>query len=362
MKEIEINKAFESEDCVFIDVRSPIEYEESHIPGAINVPLFSNEERAQVGTTYKIKGQDPAKWLGMQLVSPKIPQLMETLRDVSEKGKKPIVYCWRGGMRSKSVATFAEMSGIDVHRLTGGFKHYRQWIVDNLNEKLLPDRFIVLHGMTGVGKTLVLAQLQEKGFPILDLEECAGHRGSVFGGIGTPVHSQKTFEALLYHQLVKLQGLPLVFMEAESRRIGKAVQPEFLLEAKAKGIHAVLETTVEIRAERIYQEYVLHYLNDEGFKERVLEAVSPILKRMAPKIKNMLLDCVEAGDYKQFITLLLKDYYDPRYQHKLEEYEGPFYHVRVDDIDKAVEELIEITKKLNEDNSRAPKAAVPKDQ
>lgn len=360
MKEIDIHKAFESEDSIFIDVRSPIEYEESHIPGAINIPLFSNEERAQVGTTYKIKGQDPAKWLGMQLVSPKIPKLMETMRNVTEQGKKPIIYCWRGGMRSKSVATFAEMSGIDVHRLTGGFKHYRQWVVENLNEQLLPEKFIVLHGMTGVGKTMLLERLQEKGFPILDLEECAGHRGSVFGGIGTPVHNQKTFEALLYHQLVSLKGLPFVFMEAESRRIGKAVQPDFLLEAKAKGIHVVLETSVEIRAGRIYEEYVIPYLSHEGFKERVLEALSPILKRIDHKTKEMLLECIEEEDYKQFIILLLVHYYDPRYQHKLEEYEGPFYHIQVDNLDKALEELIGITKKHNQENMQTPKEAVGK--
>ncbi len=348
MKEIDIHQAIHIQNPVFIDVRSPGEYEESHIPGAINIPLFNNEERAQVGTTYKIKGQDPAKWLGMELVSPKIPDLMKEIRQATASGQNPIIYCWRGGMRSKSVATFAEMSGLPVQRLTGGFKQYRQWILDHLNASLLPERFIVLHGMTGVGKTLVLEQLKERGFPVLDLEKCAGHRGSVFGGIGTPVHNQKTFEALLYHQLVKLKGLPFVFMEAESRRIGKAVQPEFLLEAKAKGIHIVLETSVEIRAERIYQEYVEPYLTHERFNARVMEAITPILKRFVPKIKEQLIACIEQEQYKDLIVLLLDHYYDPRYQHKLEEYDGPFYHVNVDQVEEAVQHIVKITQQHQE--------------
>ncbi|RXT09074.1 tRNA 2-selenouridine(34) synthase MnmH [Ammoniphilus sp. CFH 90114] len=342
MKEIDIRQAFTIEDHVFIDVRSPGEFDESHIPGAINVPIFNDEERAKVGTTYKIKGQDPAKWLGMELVSPKIPHLMQCIREVSESGKKPIIYCWRGGMRSKSVATFSEMAGLQVQRLTGGFKQYRQWIVDNLNETILPNRFIVLHGMTGVGKTMILDRLKGKGFPILDLEACAGHRGSVFGGIGAPVYNQKTFESNLYHQLEKIKGLPLVFMEAESRRIGKAVQPEFLLEAKAKGIHVVLETSVEIRAKRIYEEYVIPYKSEAQFQERVKEAVTPILKRFIPAIKDELIQHIDKEDYKNLIVLLLEQYYDPRYQHKLEEYDGPFYHVRVDDIEDTVKHLTKI--------------------
>jgi tRNA 2-selenouridine synthase len=348
MSEIDVDQALETSDKLFIDVRSPGEYEESHIPGAINIPLFSNEERANVGTTYKVEGQEPAKWLGMRLVSPKIPEIMEHIKLQIEAGKKPIVYCWRGGMRSKSVCTFAELSGLQVQRLTGGFKRYRQWVVENLSPELLPERFVVLHGMTGVGKTIILHMLKEKGFPILDLEQCAGHRGSVFGGIGEKVHNQKTFEALLVHDLQKITGLPYVFMEAESRRIGKATQPDFLLQAKKKGIHMVLETNVEYRVERIHKDYVEPFIKDQDFQSRVMEAITPILKRFLPQTKEEILECISTENYRKLIRILLVDYYDPRYQHKLEEYQGPFYHINVDDMLAATEEIIQIMQENKE--------------
>ncbi len=339
MKEIDIQKAFEIKNPIFIDVRSPGEYKESHIPGSINIPLFSDDERAQVGTTYKVKGSDPAQWLGMELVSPKIPNLMTCIRKEIEQGKEPIIYCWRGGMRSKSITTFAEMAGLKVQRLTGGFRHYRQWVLDHLNESLLPEQFVVLHGMTGVGKTTLLHKLKNMGFPILDLETCAGHRGSVFGGIGSPVHNQKTFEALLVHALEKIQGLPYVFMEAESKRIGKAVQPDFLLEAKKKGVHIILSTSVEIRVERIFEDYVQPHLKQEGYKDLVMDAIRPILKRFTPITKEKVLETIEHEEYKQLISILLTDYYDPRYQHKLEDYEGTFQTINVDNINNAVMDI-----------------------
>lgn len=340
MKEIDIKKAFELRNPIFIDVRSPGEYHESHIPGSINIPLFSDEERAQVGTTYKVKGSDPAQWLGMELVSPKIPSLMTCIRKEIEEGKEPIIYCWRGGMRSKSVTTFAEMAGLKVQRLTGGFRQYRQWVLDHLNESLLPQKFVVFHGMTGVGKTTILHLLKHKGYPILDLEACAGHRGSVFGGIGSPVYNQKTFEALLVHALEEIQGLPYVFMEAESKRIGKAVQPDFLLEAKKKGIHIILETSVEIRVERIHEDYVNPFLEQEDFNTRVMDAIRPILKRFTPVIREKILETIEEKNYKKLISILLTDYYDPRYMHKLEDYDGSFKTINVDDLDHAVDEII----------------------
>lgn len=340
MKEIDIKKAFELNNPVFIDVRSPGEFKESHIPGSINIPLFSDEERAQVGTTYKVKGSDPAQWLGMELVSPKIPHLMTCIRKEIQEGKEPIIYCWRGGMRSKSVATFAEMAGLKVQRLTGGFRHYRQWVLDHLNESLLPQKFVVFHGMTGVGKTTLLHLLKDKGYPILDLEACAGHRGSVFGGIGTPVYNQKTFEALLVHAMEKIQGLPYAFMEAESKRIGKAVQPDFLLEAKKCGIHIILTTSVDIRVERIYADYVEPFLGQQDFNTRVKDAISPILKRFTPITKELVLESIQQEDYKRLITILLTDYYDPRYQHKLEDYNGQFITINVDDFEQAATDVI----------------------
>jgi tRNA 2-selenouridine synthase len=341
MKEIEIGEALESQDHVFIDVRSPGEFADCHIPGAINLPLFTNEERATIGTTYKQMGQGNAKWVGMQVVSPKIPDMMEKIKEHIHAGKKPIIYCWRGGMRSKSVTTFADMSGLDIQKLAGGFRSYRQWVVQQLTADLLPKRFVVLHGMTGVGKTIILHKLHQKGFPILDLEKCAGHRGSVFGGIGYNVANQKTFESHLVHDLMKVKGLPYVFMEAESRRIGKSTQPDFLMEAKRKGIHIMLETTLDIRVERTHQEYVDLNIEISDFQNLVEEAIAPISKRFSPAFKEQVQEALAEKDYKTLIKILLNDYYDPRYQHKQDEYEGDFTTIEADDMDKAVEDIIQ---------------------
>lgn len=350
MKEIDINKAYDLENPIFIDVRSPVEFKEAHIPGAKNIPLFSDEEREQVGILYKQKGQEQAKWLALQIIAPKIQSLLNSIKAEADRGKKPIVYCWRGGMRSKSVVTFADLAGISIYRLTGGFKHYRQWVIDHLNPSLLPQRFVVLHGMTGVGKTTLLDMLSQKQFPILDLEKCAGHRGSVFGGIGKPVHTQKTFEALLVYELQKLKGLPYVFIEAESKRIGKVVQPDFLLEEKKKGIHIHLETSVEIRVNRIYEEYVESFSQDPHFKQRVLDAISPILKRFPTALKKDVQSFIEKEDYQSLIAVLLKEYYDPRYTHKLTEYEGDFYSINADDLEQVVNEIVAIV--LNNQNMK----------
>jgi tRNA 2-selenouridine synthase len=346
MQERSIEEILNNPKFQFIDVRSPGEYEESHIPGAVNIPLFTDEERAEIGTIYKQQGQEDAKWRAMEVVSPKIPQLMSGIREVIKSGKIPAIYCWRGGMRSKAVTTFANLTGMPSVRIIGGFRAYRQYILDQLRPSLMPDKTVVLHGLTGVGKTKILQMLSERGHPTLDLEALACHRGSVFGQIGLfNPNNQKMFDALLYHRLKELVNKPYVILEAESKRIGKVVLPDFIIEAKQQGLHLMLVAPIEVRVKRIYEEYVQPFKHEPWFHIRVLEAFSPIKKRIATDVRIEIENSLENQDYHHFIQLILQHYYDPRYEHKINEYGDTFTTIDVTNLDHAIEQIESVISK-----------------
>lgn len=343
MREISVEQFINLKNAVPIDVRSPEEFNEFHIPGAMNIPLFSNDERAEIGTIYKQIGADEAKWRAMEIVSPKIPSLLEQIKDVQQEQNHPVIYCWRGGMRSKSVATFLSFAGISIPRLTGGYKAFRQYILEKIPE-MIPSQAVTIHGMTGVGKTELLLKLQEKGFPIIDLEGLANHRGSIFGTYGLNTgYNQKTFDALLYLALSKIKGSSFFVVEAESKRIGNVVQPDELFERKLRGININLQASLTSRIERIYREYVKPYYHEDWFQEKVIERLVYIKKRIKdPTIIASLDEALFSENYKLFIKILLEDYYDPRYSHKQLEYIEPFIHVDGENIDEAVEHITSI--------------------
>lgn len=321
-----------------VDVRSPGEFQDSHIPNAINVPIFSDTERAEIGTIYKQEGQKAAKWRAMELVSPKLPQLLSDIKEIEERGKKPLLYCWRGGMRSQSIAHFAMMSGLHIQRLDGGFRSFREYVVEHI-PTIIPEQAIVIYGLTGTGKTDILHALKEKGYPVLDLEGYANHKGSVFGAVsGQTPHNQKMFDALLYEDLQKMKGSKYFFMEGESKRIGHAVQPPELYEKKNKGIHIRVDSTLETRVERIYAQYVEE---TDAFHERVQDALSRIMKRIKQvDIQQQLLQLLEERDYKEMIRLLMVYYYDPRYDNKINESLHTVLHVESDSIDEATKKIV----------------------
>ncbi|PLS17099.1 tRNA 2-selenouridine(34) synthase MnmH [Bacillus sp. M6-12] len=340
MKEWTIEELLQHPDAIAIDVRSPIEYEEGSIPDSINIPLFTNEERQEIGTIYKVEGSEAAKWRAMETVAPKLPQLLGEIRGLIDTGKKPVVYCWRGGMRSKSVASFAVFSGLNIARITGGYRAYRKYILETM-EDMLPSRTVVLHGMTGSGKTLILKRLSEKGYPVLDLEAIANHRGSVFGsfGLGKP-HNQKIFDSLLYKELRNLKDAPYFIMEAESKRIGHAIQPDFMLEARENALHIHVEASLEKRVERTYTEYVEQYQNEQWFRDKVDLALQNISKRINNKeIIQDITNAAEIGDYQKLIELLYVYYYDTRYSHKEQEFADRLTVVNANSIEAAVEQI-----------------------
>lgn len=323
-----------------IDVRSPSEYIEAHIPDAVSLPLFSDAEREEIGTLYKQQGADVAKWRAMEIVSPKIPQLLQAIRDIVATGAEPVIYCWRGGMRSKAVALFASMVGLPVSRLSGGFKSYRHYVLEHMGAHLLPATIVVLHGLTGIGKTELLDRLTDRGWPVLDLEKIANHRGSVFGDFGHwQAHNQKMFDALLFQRLQQLHDAPLVIIEAESKRIGKAVIPDFLMEAKENGVHVLLTAPISTRVDRTFREYVEPYIGTTWLKEKAMTALLPIQKRMSKELRERIESALEDSDYKAFIHIILEHYYDPMYAHKQEEYDRMEHVIDIANIEKGLHDV-----------------------
>lgn len=352
MKDISVQELLNSNQFIPVDVRAPIEHHESAIPGSVNIPLFSNEERKEIGTIYKQLGEEAAKWRAMEIVSPKLPQLLSDIKDLKKTGAEPVIHCWRGGMRSRSVASFLEYAGIPSVRLEGGYKAYREYILEQ-TPKLLPEKAVVLHGMTGTGKTEILHALQKKGFPVVDLEKMANHRGSIFGMIGMGEgHNQKTFDALLFDRLNEIQGSEYFIIEAESKRIGRAAQPDELLEKKVNGIHLLIKSSIPKRVERIFNEYVLPFKEQEWFENEVNEKVSKLLKRIRKQdIAASLEYALNNREYKELIEILLVHYYDPRYEHALQEYNGPF--IELDGDDPAAIADLEKTLQIRFSDSRA---------
>lgn len=354
MKEIAITTWFKQQNIdpdhfVLVDVRAPLEYKDGHIPGAINIPLFSNEERAIIGTLYKQKGTEQAKWKAMEIVSPKIPQLLQSIKDYAADGKKPLIYCWRGGSRSGAMGTFAELAGLSVCRLTGGYKAYRTWCTEQLQEDLFRGKKpVILHGMTGVGKTLILDQLASQEHPTLDLEKMANHRGSIFGhfGLGAP-HNQKTFESLLLDRLHQLGQADYLILEAESRRVGHATLPEFMMDWRKVGIHFNLKASLSFRINVIMQEYVTPAVNMEEFTQEAINSFTQIKKRLSPNDREIAEQMLRDNDFASFIELILVKYYDPFYQFHLDDYKGELIEISYESIEEAVDKINEYLKSLN---------------
>jgi tRNA 2-selenouridine synthase len=346
MKEITVEDLMKLKQPIIIDIRSPIEYDDGAIPGAVNVPLFSNEERAEIGTIYKNVGPHAAKWRAMEIVSPKIPSMLETIKKYSESGEL-VIYCWRGGMRSKAVVTFLEFAGIYAWRIIGGYKAYRHYILEEI-PSMFPKKAVVLHGLTGVGKTQVLKLLKQQGYPILDLEEMAGHRGSIFGTIGLgDGHNQKTFDSLLFKGLQEIAGAEFFLIEAESKRIGKTVQPEELMDRKLNGVNINLHVPVEERVNLLIAEYVLPYESEPWFFPQISEGIEKVLRRVkAPDIRTGLIETLNSRNYKDMIQILLEDYYDPRYEHARGEYEGDFIDIYANNPKEAADKIADLLAKF----------------
>ena len=320
IKRIDIAAYLAGEQCPLLDVRTPAEFEKGHIPGAFNLPLFTNEERVEVGTIYKQISPEKALLRGLDFVGPKMRKLVEEAQKVAPD-RKVAVHCWRGGQRSGSLAWLLGMAGFDVQIIKGGYKAYRKHIYAYFEKLDIP--MIVIGGKTGSGKTEVLHALEEKGEQILDLEALANHKGSSFGALGeAPQPSVEHFENILFETLQSLDVSRTTWVENESKSIGRVYLPKGIWSCMQKAPLIDLQVPLDHRINRLVGEYAT-------FPVGILkEAFVRIKKRLGGQHLKAALDALEDNDFERATDIALK-YYDKAYQHhtfsKREENAGPIW-------------------------------------
>lgn len=341
--EIEIAEALDRSDLTFIDVRSPEEYRKASIPGSINIPLFDNREHHQLGLIYHNVGEKEARLVALEMVGPKLPMLVNKVLEAAGP-KTPLLYCYRGGMRSLSLYEVLRLTGFNVFRLKKGYKAYRKYISQKLGNYSLDSRLYVLHGLTGVGKTAILKKLEQKGCPVIDLEELAGHRGSVFGTVGdVNERSQKDFDALLLNQLEIFKSEKLIFIEGEGRRIGNIYLPVFLGKAMDNGFQILLTASLEKRVERILQTYIPESVPD-WLNIQLETAISSLRNRLGGKKTDLLLGMLKQEQYRTVAEMLCTDYYDLFYKDSKPESAQFDAVIDAEDLDQAAAEVAEYYK------------------
>lgn len=297
---------------VLIDVRSPGEYAEFHHPDSISVPLFTDEERSQVGTAYKQVSQEKAKEEGVKILSGKLATLYADYQNLvnANPRKELILTCARGGMRSGIVVSFLKSLQFPVAQLEGGVRSIRKFAQSELNRFAeIKWETIVLGGHTGTGKTKWLLELKDEGFPVLDLEGLAQHRGSVFGHIGKIPATQKQFEWSLVRELQQFESEKKLIIEAESKRIGRISLPEFIMNAKDNGHVIEIFDGLERRIANIMDDYQPY-----THSERIVEAYTVIRKRLSYAFQEKADRLIDHQEFEKLFAILLEHYYDPRYR------------------------------------------------
>lgn len=297
-----------------VDVRSPKEFAQGHIPGARNLPLFSDDERAQVGTCYKQRGRPEAIQLGLELVGPKLAALGQELRHLGQQRTPLRLHCWRGGMRSGSVAWLASTLDVSVRLLEGGYKSYRRSVLDTF-ERPWPLR--VLGGRTGTGKTDLLLALQRQGAAMVDLEGLAHHRGSSFGGLGLPAQpTSEHYENRLAACLQALEGQAPIWLEAESAQVGRCRIPDGLWRQMGEAPAVEIQRPLAERVEQLVAVY-----GSQG-QEALRQATERIARRLGPQRTASALEAIDRCDWAGACVAML-DYYDRCYDHELSRRASP---------------------------------------
>lgn len=318
-----------------IDVRSPSEFAEDHIPGSINCPVLDDEERARVGTLYKQSGPFEAKKIGAALVARNIARHLEERFLDKARDWNPLVYCWRGGNRSGSMTHILAKIGWHAVQLDGGYKEYRRHVNTELNE--LPKRFQyrVICGTTGSGKSRLLQTLAARGAQVLDLEQLAAHRGSVLGNLPSePQPSQKTFESSIWQALRHFDPEHPVFVESESKKVGQLRVPDVLIECMRTSPCISLHLPQTQRVQLLMQDYA-HFVDTPELLNTQLEYLLQIHGR--PKISRWQ-SMANAGQIETLVDELLADHYDPAYLRSIKRNFRQFTHalpVELPDISSA---------------------------
>lgn len=345
IKEISIGEALENDKLVFIDVRSPKEYQDDTIPGAINIPILDDSEREYVGYLFKQVDAEIAKEKGLEYASRKLVYFYQKIKDFKNENKKIALFCYRGGMRSNSIARVLDTMGIEVYIIKGGYKSYRKLVIEKLEYLSNKFNFVVLHGYTGVGKTKILKLLAQKGCSVLDLEEISRNSGSVFGSVAYDgiSNSQKMFESLLVSNLEKATS-NVIFTESESKRIGKAIIPESLFNNMESGHHMLIETSIENRIQNILEDYI--YIDSINKNSNIKKSIYLLKKRLGIKKIEELISEFDNQNYEYVISELMNNYYDPLYKYSIDKYEHYDKIIEYKVIDKAVEQIINFANSL----------------
>ncbi len=327
---------------LLLDVRSPSEYTSGHFPGAINLPLLQDEERKEVGIAYKHKGYEAAFDLGLSFVGPKMTGFVQFVRRY--KSPLPItLYCWRGGKRSASMAWLLQNAGLEVQVISGGYKSLRkQLLLEVEKERILH----LVSGYTGSGKTELLHRLKAKEEQVVDLEGLAKHKGSAFGGLGMPKQpSQEQFENLLGYSLYGLDPHKPLWVEHESRMIGRLCIPDGFYRQFEKANIFLVEVPILKRIESLVEGYA------NVDKALLEEAIKKIERKMGPQYCKMALEALQLDQFDQVAALTLR-YYDRCYEFDLEK--GGSKNIRKincsGNMDQAVEEMMNtnMLKKIHE--------------
>jgi len=303
-KKIEIEEFLDkAKEIPIIDVRTPDEFAQGHIPGAFNIPLFSNEERVLVGTRYKQAGKDFAVQLGLEIVGPKLAVYTKQAKKIA-KNKELLIHCWRGGMRSGSMAWLFEIIGLKLFVLEGGYKSYRSYIREKLGVKI-PLR--ILGGYTGSGKTDILYELAKQGEQMIDLEGIAHHKGSAFGTIGQlPQPTNEQFENNLVEEWLKLDFSKPVWLEDESVTMGRCGIPFPLFSRMREAEVINIDVPRAVREQRLVKEYA------NGDMQALRNALERIHKKIGGLKAKQAFEALEKEDFRMVAEITL-EYYDKAY-------------------------------------------------
>lgn len=291
-------------DFLFVDVRSEKEYSVDNIPGSINIPILDDEERHIVGYTYKQVNKDEAIKIGYDILNKKSEIFEEFIKNNLDR--QVIIYCFRGGLRSASVALHLSKKNKNIHQLEGGYKSYRKYVEDSIKNIILPKMY-VLNGYTGTGKTELLHKIENS----IDLEDLAKHRSSAFGSVGLKPRTQKMFESQLLLELKK--NRPYIVIEGESRKIGDIFIPNNIFNHMTNSKMILLNCLLETRAKRLINDY---FTSEENIKQ--IENILPMLtKIIGVKKVEEYKELLDNKNYLEFCELILKEYYDPIYDKTL---------------------------------------------
>jgi tRNA 2-selenouridine synthase len=331
-----------AEKIPVIDVRSPAEFNAGHIPGAFNIPLFNDIERAEVGIKYKNKGRISAILKGLELSGPSMfLKLDKALKLVNDN--KLLVHCWRGGMRSEAMAWLFSLADIETEILDGGYKSYRHHVLEKLAEKR---NYLILGGLTGSGKTEILKAMKNLEYQVIDLEGIACHKGSAFGSLGQqPQPTSEFFANLLCEALVKTDRNKTVWLEDESKNIGTVFMPDQFYNNMQESKVIALIMDINTRMPRLIKEYSLYP------KEDLKASIRKISKRLGGDNTKEALASVESGDFAKAIEITLH-YYDKAYMFGLKRrHESNIHYIHTDSDDAAfnLSKILEVASTLMED-------------